>query len=287
MPDESLTEELKSYLLEMGHGAALVGVASVERFEGAPKGHHPCDFVPEARSVVVVALPIVSGLMRWHEYMEGSEFIKEVDTYVDKDGAEQTWSPRTVIRKHVERRCCYEVINQELQAFSMYGAMFLEKAGYVSTYMPTTYGMTLSWPGNYKWDFPKPPQGFGPFSHKHAAVAAGLGRFGLSNLLLTPQHGSRQRLCSIITRAPLAADPLITEPICLGAKCSLCLKSCPAEAFGEPREFELAGRDATMARFDKEACRGYYKSSAYGEQCGRECLTSCPVGRKTECEESR
>ena len=167
------------------------------------------------------------------------------------------------------------------------GAIFLERAGYMSAYMPTTYGMTLSWPGNYKWDFPKPPRGFGPFSHKHAAVAAGLGRFGLNNLLLTPQYGPRQRLCSIISRAALVADPLIAASICLGEKCSLCLKSCPAEALGEPFEFDLAGGEATMARFDKEACRGYYKDSVYGEQCGRECLTSCPVGRTTEGQGSR
>ena len=162
----------------------------------------------------------------------------------------------------------------------MYGAILLEKAGYVSTYMPTTYGMTLSWPGNYRWDFPKPPRGFGPFSHKHAAVAAGLGRFGLNNLLLTPQHGSRQRLCSIITCAPLVADPPLRDPVCLGEKCSRCLKSCPSGAFGEPFEFRLAGREETMASFEKETCRGHYKDSVYGAQCGRECMTTCPVGRK-------
>ena len=192
MPHHSLTKELKEYLMGTSHNAALVGVAPIERFDGAPKGHHPCDFVPEAASVVSIALPIVSGLMNWPQYMENSQVIKEVDTYIDKDGTEQTWSPRTVIRKHIERRCSYEVINNELQALSMYGAIFLEKAGYISTYLPTTYGQTVSWPGSYQWEFPKPPGGFGPFSHRHAAVAAGLGTFGLNNLLLTKQYGPRQ-----------------------------------------------------------------------------------------------
>ncbi|GAG15705.1 unnamed protein product, partial [marine sediment metagenome] len=43
------------------HGAALVGVASVDRFDpmaplcdAVPKGHHPRDFVPEARSVISI-----------------------------------------------------------------------------------------------------------------------------------------------------------------------------------------------------------------------------------------
>ena len=167
----------------------------------------------------------------------------------------------------------------ELQTLSMYGAIFLEKAGYASTYLPTTYGQTLSWPGNYRWDFPKPPRGFAPFSHKHAAVAAGLGRFGLNNLLLTPQYGSRQRLVSIITRAPLVADPVIAEPLCLGEECALCLKTCPAGAFGQPREVDLGYARTMLAEFSVDTCRGYYKVSSLGEQCARECLVNCPVAR--------
>ena len=161
----------------------------------------------------------------------------------------------------------------------MYGAIFMENAGFRSSYMPTTYGQTLSWPGNYQWDFPKPPKGFAPFSHRHAAVAAGLGEFGLNNLLLTPRYGPRQRLVSIITTAPLEPDPIIEKPICLGEKCSLCIKRCPAGAFGEPYDLAIAARSCKLAKVDIEACRGYYKDSVYGSQCARECMTACPVGR--------
>ena len=277
MWDNRLTQELKQYIASASRGAALVGVASVDRFERAPRGHGPLDFVPDARAVVVVALPIVSGLMRWAEFMEDSAIVLDEERYVDADGETQTWSPRTLIRKHVERRCCYETINNELQGLSMYAAVLLEKAGYVAAYMPTTYGQTLSWPGNYDPDFPKPPQGFAPFSHRHAAVAAGLGRFGLNNLLLTPQFGPRQRLVSLITNAPLTPDPLIEEPVCLGAKCSKCLKACPACAFGEPRTVDLGFAADELSEFSKDACRGYYKVSTLGSQCARECMTACPL----------
>jgi len=270
MPDSELTKKIKTHISKITHGAALVGIAPVDRFQGAPKGHHPGDFLANARSVVVVALPIVSGLMRWHEYLDKSDIIKDTDTYNDKP-----WSPRTVIRKHIERRCCYEVINDELQAVSMYGAIFLEQAGYSSTYLPTTYGQTLSWPGNYQWNFPKPPQGFAPFSHRHAAVAAGLGVFGLNNLLLTPQYGPRQRLVSIITEAPLKPNPLLKKSLCLGAKCALCVKKCPAHALAVPSNTETV-----YAKTDIDACRNYYKDSVLGTQCGRECMTACPVGRR-------
>lgn len=279
MNDQKLTDALKNHIRDLSRQAALVGVASADRFEDAPPGHQPKDFVPEARSVVVVALPIVSGMMRWNNFMAESQIIKEEDVYTDESGQQQTWRPRTVIRKHVERRCSYEVINNELQALSMHAAIFLERAGHVSAYLPTTYGQTLSWPGNVQWDFPYPPKAFAPFSHRHAAVAAGLGTFGLNNLFLTPQYGPRQRLVSVITAAPLVVDAMLTKSVCLGEKCSLCLRSCPAHAFGESHELRVGATDHKLAAFNKDACRNYYKASAWGEQCGRECMTSCPLGR--------
>jgi len=39
-------------------GAALVGFAPVSRFKDAPKGHGPCDFLPEAKSVIVLGMRI-------------------------------------------------------------------------------------------------------------------------------------------------------------------------------------------------------------------------------------
>jgi len=36
-------------------GADLCGIASVDRFEQAPKGFHPCDVLPECQTVIVLA----------------------------------------------------------------------------------------------------------------------------------------------------------------------------------------------------------------------------------------
>lgn len=80
MVDTALAQELKQHLRDISHGAALVGVASVDRFEGAPRGHHPVDFIPDAQSVVVIKLPIVAGLMRRDQFMQESERIKDEDT---------------------------------------------------------------------------------------------------------------------------------------------------------------------------------------------------------------
>ena len=43
----------------------------------------------------------------------------------------------------------------------------------------------------------------------------------------------------------------------------------------------------TLGKIDKEACRGYYKVSVLGSQCGRECLTSCPVGRPSKSDDQQ
>ena len=39
-------------------GADMVGIASVDRFEGAPQGHGPLELLPSAKSVIVAAIRI-------------------------------------------------------------------------------------------------------------------------------------------------------------------------------------------------------------------------------------
>ena len=170
---------VKKYLRE-DMDAMLVGIAPVDRFAGAPRGHHPGDFLPDAASVVIIGMPILRGLMRWGPFLEHSEIVPDVAPVSDNPN-DGTWKPRRVLLNHLERRCAYEAINDDLQRMSLHLACFLEEAGFESIYLPTTFGCTHSWnPSN-----PKPIRGFAPFSHRHAAVAAGLGQFGKSNLLMT------------------------------------------------------------------------------------------------------
>lgn len=268
-----LTNRIKRLLDKRSHGCALVGVASVDRLAGAPKGHGPRDFLPEARAVVVIGLPIVAGLLDFDRYLADSEIVGEEEHSLDQAGVAHHWHPRRAVRNHIERRCIHEVMNLELQTLSMYGALVLEQAGFVSTCLPTSYGQTFSWPQNLHRELPRAPREFSPFSHRHAAVAAGLGEFGLNNLLLTSRYGPRVRFVSIITSAPLLADPLLQHPVCLGERCALCLAACGGKAFGEFYSLEVAGQVSRLARIDKAAClKG-------NESCYKRCLTACPVGR--------
>jgi epoxyqueuosine reductase QueG len=76
-------------------------------------------------------------------------------------------------------------------------------------------------------------------SHKHVAVAAGLGWIGRNNLLVSPQFGSRLRLITVFTDMPLQAD----EPMPRGCgNCRACLSSCPSQSIKEkPENFDHIG----------------------------------------------
>jgi len=70
----------------------------------------------------------------------------------------------------------------------------------------------------------------GVLSHKHAAVQAGLGEFGLNNLLLTPQFGPRQRFAQVLTDAKLIPDKSLGLFLCEKTipECNFaCIRVCP------------------------------------------------------------
>lgn len=84
----------------------------------------------------------------------------------------------------------------------------------------------------------------GDLSLKHAAVSAGLGQIGRSNLLLTERFGPHQRLGAIITEAPLEPDPARNLGLCVDT-CTKCEDSCPVSA--------LKG-----GRYDVDPCFNYW-----------------------------
>ncbi|UCG07725.1 MAG: epoxyqueuosine reductase [Desulfobacterales bacterium] len=130
----------------------------------------------------------------------------------------------------------------------------------------------------------------GVLSHKHAAVQAGLGEFGLSNLLLTPQFGPRQRFAQLLTDAMLVADTPVSLNLCEQTipECNFaCIASCPKNLI--PNEYD---NDPSVMKtvvwkgsdIDKPGC-SYYQDrglphmgrNGYTFRCGL-CINACPVG---------
>ena len=73
----------------------------------------------------------------------------------------------------------------------------------------------------------------GFLSLKHAAISCGMGEIGRNNLLLTPEFGPHQRLCAIVTEAPLDADSRREFGLC--TECGRCVEACPPGALKRDR----------------------------------------------------
>jgi epoxyqueuosine reductase len=96
-------------------------------------------------------------------------------------------------------------------------------------------------------------------SHKRIAVAAGLGWIGRSNLLVTPQYGSRVRLATILTDMPVGIRPGAsgTMPDC--GSCRACIAVCPAKAIKESaRDFDHQACYAQLKEFQRQGHVGQY-----------------------------
>ena len=142
------------------------------------------------------------------------------------------------------------------------------------------------------------------FSHRHAAAEAGLGEIGLNNLLITPQYGPRVKLASIITNAPLEADPRFERTICPREGCELCVNNCPVGAFTPTGETDKRKCSHHTLKYgygmflrslrglleaDKEKIRDLLRDAAllesfqFLEMSGAaecfECMRVCPIGR--------
>jgi epoxyqueuosine reductase QueG len=69
----------------------------------------------------------------------------------------------------------------------------------------------------------------GQLSLKHAAVSAGLGAIGRSNLLITERFGPHVRLGAVITELPLEPDRAREYDPCPPG-CRMCVAACPVSA---------------------------------------------------------
>jgi epoxyqueuosine reductase QueG len=115
------------------------------------------------------------------------------------------------------------------------------------------------------------------FNHKMAATSAGIGWVGKNGLLISPEHGPRLSLATVLTDAPIAPDAPVEAGRC-GA-CTLCRDHCPSGAITGA---EWSRRDPFVELVRLGRCRRHKaagRQTAGKPNCGL-CITVCPYGRK-------
>ena len=261
---EKLTEQVKSFALR--EGAERVGIASVDRFEGAPKDHKPTDLMPTAKYVISM------GMRKPAFIMESMPRYPHYPTFG------------------------YHLINDLLKYLAYRVAVLLEEEGYRA--LPVTPTGELNTIKIISEGEKPEMKMMGVFSQRHAAVAAGLGEIGLNSLLLDSKLGPRIRLVSVITEAPLEADPLLEKRICQPERCGeACLKACPPRALVGKGVVEhytcryYRSKEANLDYWKKMAelpildrATFYSETALSGSATGPGglvcalCIKSCPIG---------
>lgn len=168
-----------------------------------PTGYSPVELLPGARSVVVVAVRVLDGVL--------ASNLEPIET---------TYAFGNFGYVHLNRRL--NTITHDL-------AGRLESLGWPSLPLGACGAARLDRAGYDEGRTVGPLHGV--FSVKRAAVLAGVGRRARSGLVATPGHGTRVRLGAVITTAPLSDSPVLEDSPC-PPDCRLCVKSCPMGAIG-------------------------------------------------------
>ncbi len=220
-----LCEELRTTSTAMG--VEFFGIAPAAGFENADyQGNRPRGIMPAADSVIVLAVKVPRGCIE----------------------------PLPQARAEYTNTLLAGTVTLRLAAFRL--AQALESKGHRASVIPiegSEFGYWYADKETLKADV----------SVKYAAYLAGMGRYGVSNLLLLPEIGPRVRMTAVVTDAVLEKGaPLqgFKDPRC--EDCLACVKVCPAGALHA---------DGSISR---HGCKEYMFSTLEGLRCGL-CVKAC------------
>lgn len=260
MNREQVIESTKKY------GAAIVGIASMDRFDKAPEYARPSTILKDAQSVVVFGVPIPRGAVE-------------------------------TIPSHIWTRLHGHLMGVYVDDIAWKLALDLEAAGHKSVNIgglvvgKSIFNKMVDALGGV----PYPIHDFeteGELALNWAGEAAGLGTVGINSLLITKDFGPNVILGAVVTTAKLEPDPLIEEGLC--DECFNCVEKCPGGALGEDGSFDMVkcflmnaaeGRVLSMAIEKKDAMVQEVLTKTLLSLtehtpatciCGAGCLAACP-----------
>jgi len=215
-------------------GADMVGIGSIDRWEGAPIQMDPRQIMPEAKSVIAMAFRFNRGTLRGIE--EGTFFSNY--SSMGYGALTHLYIPMTVINlsKFIEDH------GQEAMPI-----------GHLSPWRAIDNEGDLR-----PFSRPVAPGRAQPdvmVNLRIAGYLCGLGEIGWSKVFLTPRFGPRQRLGIVLTEAELEPDPVM-EPGTLCNRCMACVKDCPVDAIKRDQSVKvtLGGYDLEWNDLDCQRC---------------------------------
>lgn len=225
-------------VIRTGWKSPLVGFASAtdSRFDElktavSPTHAMPSDFLDQAASVVAFFLPFVKTIPQSNR---------------DGQFASEDWT------------IAYIETNRLIHDLSVHMKAFLETHGFATHIIPATHNFDKK-------------RLLSDWSHRHVARIAGLGNFGLNNMLIT-ERGCCGRFGSFVTTATLEPDPVHEEETCLyhyDKSCGRCVTRCVKGAL-------------QIDQFDRHRCYemclvngDHFESLGTADVCGK-CIVGIP-----------
>lgn len=216
-------------------GADIVGIGSIDRWEGAPAQMDPRMIMPKAKSIIAMGFRVFRGSLRGIE--EGTYFSNY--SAMGYGGITYLYMPMTIINM----------------------CKLIEDEGYEAVPM----GHQSDWRGidnegflRENYSRPVAPGKPIPDVMVHLRIAGylcGLGEIGYSKMLLTPEFGPRVRIGIIITEMELEPDPIM-KPGTLCNRCMACVNQCPGNCIPKDKtvKVKLGGYDVEWADIDTVKC---------------------------------
>lgn len=161
----------------------------------------------------------------------------------------------------------YLTANRLLDEIAFKISIKMESDGYQSLPIPASQALDKE-----NW--------YAAISHKAVGRVAGIGWQGKNLLLITPEYGSRVRLASVLTTAPLNPDSPIANRC---GKCMSCRDACPVNAIkgiNTKTNYEKRNQALYFDRCKDKLTKEFAQlPDINAPMCGL-CIKACPFVRK-------
>lgn len=191
---DSIKTNIQSLAINLG--ASLVGIITTKVLEDGPPSADPRYLLPSANSVISFAISLDKNIVQ--------DFISK-----------KSWRP------HCENR---KAIVQKLYTIGDKLVEQLRSEGYEAINVEVNNNYR---PEKDAADITEMTEFHPEFSHRYAALAAGVGRLGWSGNLLTREYGALVELGSVLTSATLTPDSPIPDEEHPCDRCKMCSLVCP------------------------------------------------------------